>query len=374
MRTPRFLLSLLYPVAVFLTPDGAIGAAIFQTVALTGQQAPGMPAGTVYLNSFSGVAINSSGQVVFSSQVTGFGNNALYSGLPGSLQLVAKTGDQAPGQPAGVRFSHFHKYDLPQPLNDYSVINDSGDAVFLAKLSGPGLNSNNNDAVYFGSPGSLQLVARKGDQAPGTPAGVVYGIPLLHLNDAGQVALYDFLLSGPGVTTANRTAVFIGTPGAMQLAARDGDPSPGNTSTYGGFNGSMVLPTFNDLGQVIFEDTWLGPDVNSNNYTALFGGGVGSMQLVARGGNQPPGAPAGVGYLHVDLQPNINDTGQVAYAARWTTGVGGVDSTNDVVLYAGPMASPSVIAREGDQAPDTAFGHNLFHIFSRVRLPPAHAQ
>jgi hypothetical protein len=178
------------------------------------------------------------------------------------------------------------------------------------------------------------------------------------LNDAGQIALYDPFLTGPGIGlgTVNRTAVFIGTPGAMQLAARDGDPSPGNTSTYGGFNGSMSPATFNDLGQVIFADTWLGPDVNSNNYTAIFGGGVGSMQLIARGGNQAPAAPAGVGYLHVDLQPGINDSGHIVYPARWTTGVGGVDSTNDVVLYAGPMASPSVIAREGDQAPGTAPG------------------
>jgi PEP-CTERM motif len=336
--------------------DLAHGAVIYQTVALTGQQAPGMATGTVYLNSFSGVSINSSGQVVFSSQVTGFGNNALYSGLPGSLQLVARTGDQAPGLAAGVRFLHFHKYDLPQPLNDYSVINDSGDAVFLAKLAGPGLNNSNNDAVYFGSSASLQLVARKGDQAAGTPAGVVYGTPLLHLNDAGQVGLFDFLLTGPGVSTANRSAVFVGTPGAMQLVARDGDPSPGNTATYGGSGGIMRFPTFNDLGQVVFSDDWSGPGYSNSTSNAIFGGGVGSMQLIARGGNQPPDAPAGLGYLHLDNLPGINDSGQVAYASRWTTGVGGVDSTNDVVLYAGPMASPSVIAREGDQAPGTAPG------------------
>jgi hypothetical protein len=178
------------------------------------------------------------------------------------------------------------------------------------------------------------------------------------LNEAGQVLLFDTTLTGPGVSTAvpNVNAVFVGTPGAMQLAARDGDSSPGNTSTYGGFAGNMRLPTFNDAGQVIFSDNWLGPDVTGPTRSAIFGGGVGSMQLIARGGNPAPGAPAGVTYLNLDLVPGINDSGQVAYAASWSTGVGGVNSTNDVVLYAGPMASPSVIAREGDQAPGTAPG------------------
>ena len=66
MRIHQFLTSLV-AVATLAFSDWAAGAVIYQTVALTGQQAPGMAAGTVYLNSFSGVSINSSGQVVFSS-------------------------------------------------------------------------------------------------------------------------------------------------------------------------------------------------------------------------------------------------------------------------------------------------------------------
>jgi hypothetical protein len=41
--------------------DRARGAVLYQTVALTGQQAPGMAANVVYGNSFSSSSINSSG-------------------------------------------------------------------------------------------------------------------------------------------------------------------------------------------------------------------------------------------------------------------------------------------------------------------------
>jgi hypothetical protein len=290
----------------------------------------------------------------------------LYAGSPGALQIAARTGDQVPGLPAGVRYSHFHKYDLPQPLRDQAVINDSGQIVFQAIYSGPGINNSNYQAVFSGTIASPQLVAQMGTQAPGTPPGVLYGRPDIRLNEAGHVSLHDPTLTGPGVSHSvpNAIAVFVGTPGAMQLVARDGDPSRGNTATYGGFGGSMLISTFNDAGQVIFHDTWLGPGVNSENRSAIFGGGVGSMQIVARGGNQAPGAPAGVNYRSLDNIPGINDSGQVAYAATWTTGVGGVDSTNDHVLYAGPMASPGVIAREGNQAPGTAAGTTYSSFFA----------
>ena len=293
---------------------------------------------TVYTNSFSTPAINNVGQVIFSAAITGFGNQVLYAGSPASLQPVAKTGDEAPGLPAGVRYILFHQYDAPPGLFDASVINDSGQVAFYARFSGP---SATNEAVFSGTMAAPQLVAQKGTQAPGTPPGVVYNLPSVRLNEAGQVSLYESRLFGPGIITPNTlnfTAVFIGTPGAMQLAARDGDPSPGNTSTYGGFGGTMLVSTFNDRGQVIFHDSWTGPDVNSDNENAIFGGSVGSMQLVARGGNQAPGAPAGVNYRELDLIPGINDSGQVAFYASWTTGVGGVDNTNNHVLYAGPMA------------------------------------
>jgi hypothetical protein len=104
-----------------------------------------------------------------------------------------------------------------------------------------------------------------------------------------------------------------------------------------------------------------GPDVVlSVNRYAIFAGGVGSMQLVARTGQPAAGAPAGGNYGQAVglITPSINDSGQLAFGMSWTTGLAGVDSTNDTVLYAGPIGSPQLIAREGDPAPGTAPGTN----------------
>jgi hypothetical protein len=339
--------------------DRANGAVIYQTVARTGQQAPGTATGTVYANSFSTASINSVGQVIFSAVVNGSLNNVLYAGSPGALQLVARTGDQVPGLPAGVRYLHFHKYDLPLPIRDQSVINDAGQIVFQAVVSGPNISNSNYQVVVSGFPTFPQLVAQMGTQAPGTPPGVLYERPDIRLNEAGQVALYEGNLSGPGTMLGNRIATFIGAPGAMQLAARDGDPAPGTIDNYGGNGGSMGPSFFNDAGLVVFTDTLSGPDVVLNLHRgALFAGGVGTMQLVARGGNPAPGAPAGVNYGVGFSSPSINDSGQIAFINLWATGVGGVDSSNDGVIYAGPIGAPQLIAREGDPASGAGAGVN----------------
>jgi hypothetical protein len=354
----RRYLAALVAGAAFGSAELAGGAVIYQTVARTGQQAQGLPTGIVYSNSFSMPSINSVGQIVFSAVTNGSLNNVLYAGAPTALQVVARTQDQVPGLPAGVRFSHFHKYDLPIPLSDRSVINDSGQVVFHVIFSGSGVTSANDSAVFSNAAGALQLVAREGTQAPGLPAGVVYSTPELRLNEAGQISLQDGSLSGPGIGlgTVNRTAVFIGTPGAMQLVARDGDPAPGTTDFYGGLGASMGVSTFSDSGSVVFADTVSNPNVLVINRGALFAGGAGTVQLVARQGNPAPGAPAGVNYGSGFPSPTINDAGQIAYRTAWETGVGGVDSTNDGVLYAGQIGSQLPIAREGDAAPGTMPG------------------
>ena len=56
-------------------------------------------------------------------------------------------------------------------------------------LTGSGVTSENARAIYAGPLAAPQLVARTGDAAPGTPAGVNYSdLSARTLNDAGQVA------------------------------------------------------------------------------------------------------------------------------------------------------------------------------------------
>src|SRR5262249_12537094 len=80
-------------------------------------------------------------------------------------------------------------------------------------------------------------VARSGDNAPGTPAGVTFGLapgttdpsPFIGpaINSSGTVALIVHV-TGSGVTAnVNDIGIWTGTAGGgVQLVARDGDPAP----------------------------------------------------------------------------------------------------------------------------------------------------
>ena len=146
------------------------GSGSLSLVARTGSQAPGAPGGVNFridpaFELFSPV-LNSAGQTAFYGGLTD-GNVGLWSEGSGSLTLVARSGIQAPGTPAGVNLS-FSAGLSPFHL-DWPKLNDAGQTAFVGALTGAGVTSTNNWGVWSNGSGSLELVARAGDQAPGTP-------------------------------------------------------------------------------------------------------------------------------------------------------------------------------------------------------------
>jgi hypothetical protein len=91
-------------------PAGAVVPT--RTVTATARQAPDTSAGVVF-DTFFEPALDAFGGVAFYSSLTGTGvvpgtNSAgIWSEGSGSLQLVARLGNDAPGTPAGVLFSTF---------------------------------------------------------------------------------------------------------------------------------------------------------------------------------------------------------------------------------------------------------------------------
>src|SRR3954453_8333745 len=73
---------------------------------------------------------------------------------------IVLTGEVAPGTTAT-----FHAFVIP-------VINDAGQTAFLAELAGNGVTASNDWGIFSSSQGVLSRVAREGDAAPGTAAGV----------------------------------------------------------------------------------------------------------------------------------------------------------------------------------------------------------
>jgi hypothetical protein len=273
-----------------------------------GAPAPLLSDGAAF-QSFGFPSLNSANQVAFPAQLTGQGvsqanNDSVWRSVTGALQLASREGTPAPGTPAGVRFGELSMPDF----------NDSGEVAISAGLIGIGVGGSNDTGIWGGAD-SVALLLREGSAAPGTPAGVNFqGSIATRLNNAGQVAVLSFL-GGLGVTTANNEGIWIGTPGNLNLVARRGNAAAG--AAPGVVFSDVYGFTLNDVGQVAFGGTLAGTGVTNANDEGVWRGNQNSLQLVARKGSQAPGASAAT-LFNGFATPALNAAGQVAFRALVT--------------------------------------------------------
>jgi len=269
------------------------------------------------------------------------------------LKAFVQTGDPAPGTPPGTLFRF--------AVNP--VINAAGEVAFRGFLTGPGVNSSNDEGIWGpDASGALSLLARTGDQAPGAPLGVVFGEfrnPVgsevnLVINAAGEVAFFA-ILSGPDVASFNNSGIWgPDASGNLSLLAREGETAPGTGAVFAGFAFDTVI---NAAGEVAFRASLRGPGVDLTNIVGVWGpDGSGTLSLLARTGDPAPGTGAVFGPFDNGLsvltfsEPVIGGAGEVAFRGAL---VGpGVDTTNNTGIW-GPDASGnlSLLARGGDWAP-----------------------
>jgi hypothetical protein len=259
--------------------------------------------------------LNDAGETAFIAGLTGSSvdptnNSGVWSNRSGSMALVARSGDHAPGTPSGV---NFFNVDDAFAFNNIAL-NNAGQTAFGAGLSGTGVDATNDSGIWSESSGSLTLVAREGGQALGAPSGVNYlrlGLPTL--NNAGQtafssslsdgrygvwlasfnslalVAILDSFASSVALNDAGQIAFLAGDEGteiwatdrtgALQLIARVNDPleiAPGDFRTIrtlkfvGGFNGAGRPRGFNNRGQLAFYAEFYRDDPRSNSGSGIF--------------------------------------------------------------------------------------------------------
>jgi hypothetical protein len=188
--------------------------------------------------------------------------------------------------------------------------------------------------VWKTSAGVLELVARAGSPAPGTPTGVVFqSFRNVILDDAGDVA-FMATLAGPGVTPANDTGVWAGRS-ALELRARSGDPAPGAPGLV--FAAFPSAPSLNAIGQLLIPVLLqIGPGgVTAASDAALFlTDSDGTLQLLVREGDPLEVAPGDVATLGTlgglggepgsggsDGRPEVlNDRGEAAFVGTLSDG------------------------------------------------------
>ncbi len=262
-------------------------------LAREGSAAPGTPD---LFNYVKPASINAEGDVVLSASLTGPGVTAatdagLWLDESGALSLLARKGDNATGLTAGNLFGDFRD----------SSLNDAGTLAFLADISTGGRG------LWFGPQGSVSPAVISGDAAPGTTS-TISNLRDLRLNNADEVAFWASLTGG-GATSADDTGLWSGTTGSLALVAREGDAAPGLGSVaYGEFAANRL--DLNASGDVAFESQLTGSGVNNSNRRALWLSGISSTGLVARTGSLAPGTSASFGGFQ---HPVLSDSGNLAF-------------------------------------------------------------
>lgn len=325
------------------------GSGTLALVARAGSHAPGTPTGVNYIDfDHDSIVLNDTGQTAFVADLTGSGvqdsnRRGIWSEGSGSLSLVARRGSQAPEAPGGANFENFLR----------PVLNNAGQTAFTAFLSGIGVDDINNIGVWSGTSGNLALVAQKGSQAPGMPSGVSFaGFNLPVLNDSGYTA-FSASLAGSGVDSTNSRSLWSEGSGSLTLLARSGFQAPGAPSGAV-FFGSTTNPAFsqpllNNAGQSAFWARLTGGGVASGT-TGIWSEGSGSLALVAVSGDQAPGVPGGA-----NLNLSVSDESIVLNSAGRTAFYAGYGSSGRGIWSEG-SGSISLVARSGQQAPGAPTG------------------
>jgi hypothetical protein len=261
-----------------------------QLVFRMGGAAPDAPAGTI-VNGYHRLASSENGKLALAATITEPSQpyyQAIFAGSADDLKMAAYR--DAPG--ANAEFSFFE-----QP-----VINRSGTVAFNARLVGADVDDSNDEGIWVGAPGALQLVARIGQDAPGTPAGTKFSAndhlredqwdPLSDptINSSGQIA-FRARFDGAADET-NNWGIYAGAPGDLRLIARSGDVAPGIAGAH--FKGSIVgaewmssfqSPIINDAGEVAFLANVEGAGIEDNQDQAIYATDMaGALHLIVREG------------------------------------------------------------------------------------------
>jgi hypothetical protein len=316
------------------------GSGHLALVVRNGMHAPGLPDGTNFTFDLE-PNLNNAGHTAVLAQLPHL-LTGLWSDASGTLELLAAAGQRAPETPEGVRY-----------ISGFSLFafNDSGKFAFHALLQGPGVSGNNNRGIWSGVPGNLNLLARSGSQAPGTPTGVNFDNLFIDvaLNDRGHTA-FRGVLSGPGVRGTNRYGIWSDRTGNMELVVRSGSQAPGFTS---GVNlTTLGFGDFNALDQFAFVASLAGPGVDSANDDAIWVEDAGSFRLVAREGSQAPGLTNGVVFSSL-RPPLLNNVGKAAFTAALA---GNGEDLNNLSLWREASTGLEIVARLGSQAPGAPTG------------------
>ncbi len=227
---------------------------------------------------------------------------------------------------------------------NHAVLTASGQLAIEATMTGAGVN---NIGIWVEGIAGLGLVSRKGDLAPGT-SNPILSYDDVNINDNGETS---FKVRLSGATANTDGAVLTDAGGALGLAVREGDTPPGTSASFSILN----EPAFNAQGTTyVPANLLLGTGgVTSTSDTGIWSKpSSGSIAQLAREGDPVGSALPGAIYGQMGPRVSVNDAGEVVFYALFVASPP-VTVFDNVALLAGDPSALTIISREGDVAPGT---------------------
>ncbi len=257
----RLAIPLLRILSLLILLTTMAGAAQLTTIVASGEPAPDTGAGVTF--AFVGYpTIDRLGDVAFYGTLQGPGivassnDTGLWLSTAAGLTLVARAGDPAPGTPTGVYFAW-----VSGPL-----FNDANILLFSGGLAGPGVTDQNNSGyLVTDGNGPPHLLYRDGDPVAyaGSSVALSGWVSMDQIGWSKAGLAFPGFLSGPTVTASNQDAVVATAPtGGLSVIARQGDQAPGTPSGVL-FTGWAIPVQIADSGEVLFDGGVNGPGVTS---------------------------------------------------------------------------------------------------------------
>lgn len=340
MRIPSS--SCLLALAATLTAQGPI-----QVVAATGDPVPTIPGATVANVQMAAIGLD--GRMLWRSDlahdnnlgIDGANDRVMCFGRSAADQaIVARTGQ---AEPSGTMPSVVLG---PRLSPDYLLSPVQNVVMFGAELSGPGIVTTsgggqfaNDQALYWGPPGALQVLVRRGDPLPGRPGQFV--------DDYFSFMSSNWYCIGPNGTTAvscqtNDAAMhgsfcmLIGTPGNLTTVVMNGDPVPIGSDVP--VIEAFGLPTqMNGAGKAPFiislSHTAGTPPApfGRDELVAMYTPGVG-IEVIALEGGPAPGTPGCAFSSFMLPDTGFAENGNFAFHATLLGG-DAVPGVNDEAFY-----------------------------------------
>jgi hypothetical protein len=217
-------------------------------------------------------------------------------------QLAYGVGTSAPDAGQGQTFATYFS----------PVMNPAGRFAFSANLQGPGVTDENRSGVWSEGDGTIRLVARSGDPAPGAEGLRFFGLSDVSINSSGRVAFNKALVDAANTVVGH--GLWTGVPGDIRPLVKTGDPAHGLAAGIN-FN-RFGTPLINQSEEVSFVGTLIGPGVVAANDSGVWTLAENGARLVAREGDQAPGAPVGAVFTEFRTLYK-NALGQVAFYAHF---------------------------------------------------------